>query len=169
MEDNRFKLEGSVTLIEEIKHLTQYLRKRTFKIRFSDTDFAGKIQERIIKFDTINAGTMLLDNVCVDDLVKVEFYIEGRDYTKENGVVLNFTSLIAYNIEIITSSNRDTQEDKEAVKSELGRVYKLKEVSEEELARNMITPDPEPSTAKDKEDPFASPPITQKEFNDLPF
>lgn len=169
MEDNRFKLEGSVTLIEEIKQLTQYLRKRTFKIRFSDTDFAGKIQERIIKFDTINAGTMLLDNICVDDLVKVEFYVEGRDYPKEEGIILNFTSLIAYNIEIISSANRDTQEDKEAIHSDLGRVYKLKESSEEELARNMITPDPEPSTSKDKGDPFANPPVTQKEFNDLPF
>ena len=130
--DNRHELIGTITDIEEPKTVTQYLRKRIFKIRFTDTDFADKIQERVVKFETLNQGMLILDPVRKDDLVKVLFYIEGRDYEK-NGVIQNFTSIVAYEIEII-SSQRDTKEDKDAVITNEGRKYEMKESSDEELA-----------------------------------
>ena len=139
--ENRFDITGVVTEISDILQFSAYLRKRIFKVRFSDIDFANKIQERIIKLETINNQMEILDGVITDDLVKVHFYIEGRDVVKE---------------------------DKEAVHSDLGRSYKLKESSEEELARNIVSTDDddpfsnvESGYDKKKED--------DKEFSDLPF
>jgi len=166
-DENRYDKTGVITEISDILQFSAYLRKRIFKIRFSDIDFASKIQERIIKFETINNQMEILDGVVIDDLVKVHFYIEGRDVVKEDKTI-NYTTLVAYDIEILSSPNRDTKEDKEAVHSDLGRSYKLKESSEEELASNMVSTDDddpflnvESGYDKKKED--------DKEFSDLPF
>ena len=167
--ENRFDITGVVTEISDILQFSAYLRKRIFKVRFSDIDFANKIQERIIKLETINNQMEILDGVTTDDLVKVHFYIEGRDVVKEDKTI-NYTTLVAYDIEILSSPNRDTQEDKEAVHSDLGRSYKLKESSEEELARNMVSTD-------DDDDPFLNVESgydkkkekDDKDFSELPF
>ena len=167
--ENRFDITGVVTEISDILQFSAYLRKRIFKVRFSDIDFANKIQERIIKLETINNQMEILDSVITDDLVKVHFYIEGRDIIKEDKTI-NYTTLVAYDIEILSSPNRDTQEDKEAVHSDLGRSYKLKEASEEELARNMISTDDDPfSNVESGYDKKEKEEKKEDKFNDLPF
>ena len=134
---------GTVVEISEVKQFSAWLRKRDFKIRFTDVDFANKIQERVVKLTTINDQNSLLDSCRVDDIITVNFYIEGRDYIKD-GKTLNFTNLICYDIKIITSASRDTKEDKNAVITEIGKMYKdpIKEATDEELAGYMIGGDP---------------------------
>ena len=141
--ENRFPLTGIVTYIGEVRTISQYFTKREFKIRFSDIDITSKATERIIKIDTINSNIKLLDNIRVEDVVNVQFYIEGRDFIKD-GKIVNFTSLVCYEIEIVSSSSRDTKEDYEAVITDEGKVYKpvIKPSTDEELAGYMVEPDP---------------------------
>jgi len=130
-----YKKAGTLVYKGEPRQLTQYLRKRDFKIRFTDIDFANKIQERIVKFELINDNMSELDAALVDDQLNVDFYIEGRDFTKD-GKTLNFTSLIAIKIDILRSEQRDNEDDKKAVITNEGRDYKPleKEATDEELA-----------------------------------
>ena len=146
MEDkdpNRFSFMGTVIEISEVKQFSAWLRKRDFKIRFTDVDFANKIQERVVKLTTINDQNSLLDECRIDDDIKVEFYIEGRDFVKD-GKTLNFTNLICYDIKILRSPSRDTKEDKNAVVTNEGRDYKpvIKPATNEELAGYMVEGDP---------------------------
>ena len=130
-----YKKTGTVTYIGEPDKKTQYLSKRTFKIRFTDIDFANKIQQRVIKFDLINDNMTEIDGALLDDQVDVEFYIEGRDFTKD-GKTTNYTSLVAIKVDIIRSSQRDTDEDRKAVITNEGREYKplQQEATDDQLA-----------------------------------
>lgn len=134
---------GTIIEISEVKQFSAWLRKRDFKIRFTDVDFANKIQERVVKLTTINDQNSLLDECRIDDDIKVEFYIEGRDFVKD-GKTLNFTNLICYDIKILRSPSRDTKEDKNAVVTNEGRDYKpvIKPATNEELAGYMVEGDP---------------------------
>lgn len=174
--ENRIKLSGIVTFIGEPKVFSEFFTKREFKIRFTDIDITNKAAERIIKFDVINKNVKLLDDLRVDDLVNVDFYIEGRDLQKDDRV-LNFTTLVCYNLEIVSSPSRDTIDDYRAVITEDGKQYKpvIKPATDEELAGYMVEPDPlikiPGSEDKDKlKDVFEN--IEAKEnndFEDLPF
>jgi hypothetical protein len=141
--ENRYPIIGTIVDIGEVKQISPYLRKREFKIRFSDTDFTNKIQERVIRFTTINDHNSLLDSCKIDEVVEVQFYLEGRDITKD-GKVINFTNLICYEIKILSSNTRDTKEDKDAIITGEGREYKpvIKPATDEELAGYMVEGDP---------------------------
>jgi hypothetical protein len=141
--ENRYPITGTITEIEEVKQLSPYLRKCNFKIRFTETDFANKIQERVIKLTTINDYNEEITKCKVDDLVSILFYVEGRDYNKD-GKIINFTNLIAYKIDILSSSSRDTKEDKDAIITNEGREYKqvIKPAIDEQLAGYMVEGDP---------------------------
>ena len=172
--ENRFPLTGIVTYIGEVRAISQYFTKREFKIRFSDIDITNKATERIIKIDTINTNINLLDNIRIDDVVNVQFYIEGRDFIKE-GKIVNFTSLVCYEIEIVSSPTRDTKEDYQAKITPEGKEYKtvLKPATDEELAGYMVEPDPlvkvpEGKSVIKEEDPFANI-VPATEYKDLPF
>lgn len=173
--DNRITLSGIVTYIGEPKIFSEYFTKREFKIRFSDIDITNKAAERIIKFDVINKNVKLLDDVKVEDLINVSFYIEGRDLEKD-GKVMNFTTLVCYNLEIVSSPSRDTIEDYKAVITENGKEYKpvIKPATDEELAGYMVEPDPliKVPGSEDKErlkDVFENIESNKNEINDLPF
>ena len=140
--DNRYPITGVVVDIGPKKNHSQYFSKQMFKIRISDTDFANKITQRIIRFDTVNENMKFLDSVRLNDLVKIDFYIDGRDYDKD-GSILNFTSLICYNLEILSSESRDTKEDKEAVITGDGKDYTTvyKPATDEDLSKYMVGAD----------------------------
>jgi len=154
--DNRFKLTGTVSEMYEMKQLSPFFRKREFKIRISDTDFQNKVVERNIKFGLINQDVPLLDNVRVDDIVSINFYLDGRDVSKD-GKTSNYTSVVCYELEIISSPTRETKEDKNISMIQGGNAP-LKQSTLDEL---MITP------VQDK-DEF---PVTNTidEFGGLPF
>lgn len=92
---NRFNITGTVTRIYPPVTRSERFRKQEFSIRFTDINpFNNKVTERTVKFTLINDDIRLLDNVREEDQVEVLFYVDGRDYTK-NDVVNNFTSLAA--------------------------------------------------------------------------
>jgi hypothetical protein len=83
-----------------------------------------------------------LNGVRVDDQIKAKFYISGKDVAKKDNpeVIMNFTTLVAIEVEILSSPTRDTKKDKDAVITGEGKIYKdpLVEATVEELA-GMVT------------------------------
>ena len=154
--DNRYQITGTVSEMYEIKQLSAYFRKREFKIRITDTDFQNKVVERNIKFGLINQDVPLIDNVKIDDVVSIKYYLDGRDVTRD-GKTSNYTSVVCYELEIISSPTRETKEDKN-ISIIQGGTAPLKQSTMDEL---MITP------VQDK-DEFA-PVNIDNEFGDLPF
>ena len=134
MEENRFPMTGTVVELTETKQISQYFRKREFKLRFSDVDFTGKVVDRLAKFVLINDSCSKFDNVAVDDIIQIMWYLDGRDYVKD-GKTLNFTSCVCYEVDIISSPTRATDEDKNAVITPEGLQYKEKEATIEDAIR----------------------------------
>jgi hypothetical protein len=176
MSENRGKLTGIITEISESKQLSAYFKKRECKMRISDTDFTGKTIERNIKFTFINENCELLDMVRLDDTVIISYYLDGRDYIKD-GKTLNFTVPTGFDIIVLQSPSRSSEETRNAVVTEDGLVFKepekivtIKDLMNLDLSKYMVDPDSALETsANDK--------ITTEEknepdkdlFNDLPF
>ena len=190
--DITFPLTGTVIEIGEVKVLSPYFSKREFKLRFTDTDFKNKIKENKIVLNVQNEDMQLLDAVRIDDMVNLRFYIDGRDFMKKDqSGMINFTTLVCYQIDIISSPSRNTDADRNAVITGEGKIYKdpLAPATDEQLAG--IAP-AEPLLAdwekkKDKyglrddgnggkeafvrqpeDNPFPDP-VESKEYKDLPF
>jgi len=86
-----------------------------------------------------------LNGVRVDDQVRVKFFITGKDIAKKDNpeVIMNFTTLVAFEVEILSSPTRDTKADKNAVITKEAKVYKdpLVEATMEELAGLVVKKD----------------------------
>jgi hypothetical protein len=142
--DRVFDLTGIVIEIGEIKLLSQYFSKREFKIRYTETDFKNKIKENKVQFNIQNEDIEKLDTVRVDDEVKVLWYVDGREFNKKDGSgIMNFTTLVCYDIEILNSPTRSTEKDRNEVVTDKGKEFKdpLKEATVEELA-GVVKQDP---------------------------
>jgi len=193
--ENIYPITGTVIEIGEVKVLSQYFSKREFKLRWTDTDFRNKIKENKGLFNVQNEDMQLLDTVRVDDVIRIKFYIDGRDIMKKDqSGMMNFTTLVCYDLEILSSPTRDTKADKEAVITKEAKVYKdpLSPATDEQLA-GLVTAteledifnkkkdkyglNEEPNTGAEsikskilskEEDPFSN--IEEvKEISDLPF
>ena len=135
--ENTYPIIGTIIEIGEVKILSQYFSKREFKLRFTDTDFRNKIKENKIVLNVQNEDIQLLDSAKIDDTVKLRYYIDGRDIMKKDqSGIINFTTLVCYEIEILSSPVRDTDKDRNAVITNEGKVYKdpLIASTDEELA-----------------------------------
>lgn len=160
MDDNRFEITGVVTAIDDIEVKSPFFKLRNFKIRFSDVEFTGKAVERIIKFVAYNDETDMLDNVCLDDVVQIKFYIDGRDVSKD-GKVYNFTNLIMKRVDVINSVSRTTQETREALVTKDGLMFDNSEDKTITIEDLMGVPKTLPYTAEAN--------TIKSEFDDLPF
>lgn len=143
--ENTYPLTGTVIEIGEVKVLSPYFSKREFKLRYTDTDFKNKIKENKILLNVQNEDMALLDAVRIDDIVNIRFYIDGRDIMKKDqSGMLNFTTLVCYEIDILSSPSRNTDADRNAVISNEGKTYKdpLIASTDEQLAGIIPTQDP---------------------------
>lgn len=133
--DNRYPFTGVVVEIGDTKRISSYFTKREFKLRYTDIDFKNNIVERIAKFAFQNDDCILGDDIRVEDLVKVTFMVDGRDLVK-NDVKMNFTSLVAIEVSILSSPSRDTQKEREMPITSEGRDIRkeIQEATDEELA-----------------------------------
>ena len=133
MEENRYQLTGTLIFKGEVIQHSPYFKRREFKLRFSDIDFNGKIIERFPVFRLINDHCMLIEEIPIDSLVQIEFYLDGRDYVKE-GKTMNFTSPVCYDISMISNSEAEEGE-RNAIVTENGLVEQEKEATVEDLIR----------------------------------
>ena len=148
--------EGTVIELKDTVKFNDYFSKREFKIRYTEQDLAGKIVEQKVKFIAQDVETIDgLDGVRVDDQVNVKFYITGTDRAKKDNpeVIMNFTNLVAVEVEVLSSPTRDTKADKEAVIPKEAKVYKdpLVEATAEQLAGLVTGPELEAIFDKKKD------------------
>jgi len=135
--------EGIVIDIKQTVKFNDYFSKREFKIRYTEQDLANKIVEQKIKLVAQDNETIeAMDGIRIDDQVRVQFYINGKDVLKKDdpSVIMNFTTLVAFSVELLGSPTRDTKKDKEAVITKEAKVYKdpLAPATDEQLA-GMVT------------------------------
>ncbi len=139
--ENTYQITGTVIEIGEVKVLSQYFSKREFKIRYTDIDFKNKVKENKILFNIQNEDITTLPAIKVDDNIRVKFYIDGRDFNKKDGSgMINFATLVCFDIEVLSSPSRDTDKDRNAVITNEGKVYKdpLIAATMEELAGLVV-------------------------------
>jgi hypothetical protein len=134
MTDNRFSLTGTLVFIGESLLINPYFTKRECKIRFSDSNLNGQIVERRVKIEFQNDKCDLLDGARVEDVVQIDFYMDGKD-VKKIDKEYNFTMPVGYDIIIMNSPSRSTEESRNAVITKDGLEYKeeAKEVIIEDL------------------------------------
>ena len=134
--DNRFPFTGVVTEISEMKRMTNYFVKREFKLSYSDVNSGGNIVQLNAKFAFHNDDIILADDMRIGDIVTIGFFVDGRDVTSRDGKQYNFTSLVAYEVSIVSSPSRDGSKEREAVIKPEGRDIKKEEkaVTDEQLA-----------------------------------
>lgn len=159
MDENKFLLTGVLIWMDDTKIFSPYFKKRDFKIRISDVDFRGNTVERKIKLTVHNDNCEMLEDTRIDDVIQVKFYIDGKDVIKD-GKEYNFTTLVGYDIIVINSVSRSTQEMREAVITKEGLLFEsgAKEVTIEDM---ML--------GKKHEEEFPVEIKTEEPFDDLPF
>lgn len=140
---DKYTKEGTVIELKDTVKFNDYFSKREFKIRYTEQDLSDKIVEQKIKLVAQDVETIdSLDAVRVDDQVKVSFYITGKDVAKKDNpeIIMNFTTLVAVEVEVMGSPTRDTKADKNAVITKEAKVYKdpLVEATMEELAGLVV-------------------------------
>lgn len=171
-EDNRHVMTGVIIDVDKNTNvISQYFSKRQCKIRFSDTDFTGKLMERKVKLEFQNDDCEMLNVVKEGYTVQIRYFIDGRDVVKD-GKTFNFTALVGYDLVILSNGDDATQEDKNAVITPEGLEYKqeikatsIDDVIRANLNKFQIEEDPlfgdigKKDEQKDK----------QLNFTDLPF
>jgi len=163
MDENRYEMTGVITEIGETKQYSPFFKKCECKLRISDIDFTNKIVERKIKFGFINDNCELIEMCKIDDSVTIKFYIDGRDIEKD-GKVFNFTSNIGYDIVIINSPSRTTDEDRKSVVTAEGLVYKEEAREEKEVSLDDLI-----NAGREEESGTVNNNGLEDIFNDLPF
>jgi hypothetical protein len=131
--------EGIVIELKDTVVFNEYFSKREFKLRYTETDLTNKIVEQKVKFIAQDKETIdSLNMVRVDDHISVKYYISGKDVTKKDNpsVIMNFTTLVCFDVSILSSASRDTEKDRNAVITGQTREYKdpLIAVTDEQLA-----------------------------------
>jgi hypothetical protein len=96
-----FELSGKLFLKEETNVISDKFKKREFVV-LKEENNAGSIFTEYIKFQLVQDKCSLLDNVQLQDEVKVSFNIKGVKWEK-NGNVSYFNNLDAWRIEQLSA------------------------------------------------------------------
>ena len=112
MYDNNFRIEGTIKNRFETIQVTDKFSKREFVLSVSRPE-DNKVE--LIKFQCLNVGTKLLDEIRVGNRVIVEFKVSGRKWDK-GGEEVYFTNLDCLSIDILDPTNleehtTDTKQD----------------------------------------------------------
>ena len=135
-----FEINGRLAEKFETQKVSDRFQKREFVLEIKSTGATGYEFVDLIKFQSTQDKCSLLDQVNIDDTIKVSFNLRGRKWEKD-GQVSYFTNLEAWRIE------------------------KLSNESVEPASETPIE-NSEPS----QEAPFPSnPPENDSGFDDLPF
>lgn len=89
-----FTLSGTVKVKNDTQQISEKFKKREFVV----TDASGNYPQDI-SFQLTQDRTDQLDNVNVNDMVNVSFFIRGREWTSPKGEVKYFNSLDVWKVE----------------------------------------------------------------------
>lgn len=93
-----FEITGRLTEKFETQQISERFQKREFVLEIKESSSGGMEFIDYIKFQATQDKCSLLDNIHVNDQVKVSFNLRGRKWEKE-GRVSYFTNLDAWRIE----------------------------------------------------------------------
>lgn len=134
-----FEINGRLAEKYETQKVSDRFQKREFVLEVKSNSATGYEFVDFIKFQSTQDKCALLDQVNIDDTVKVSFNLRGRKWEKD-GQISYFTNLEAWRIEKLSSESGDT-------------------MSETPTANSDSSDAPFPS----------SPPENDSGFDDLPF
>lgn len=101
-----FKLEGKLTLVEDVQQVSEKFSKREFVIEIENE--RNPQYNDFVKFQLSNANTAKVDGMGVGDTIEVKFDINGRKWEKE-GKVNYFTTLNAWDVVAKTKGSQPAQ------------------------------------------------------------
>lgn len=115
-----FEINGRLAEKFETQKVSDRFQKREFVLEVKSTGATGYEFVDFIKFQATQDKCSLLDQVNLDETVKVSFNLRGRKWEKE-GQVSYFTNLEAWRIEKLSNeSSGDTADETPIVNSEPG-------------------------------------------------
>ena len=99
-----FEISGRLAEKFETQKVSDRFQKREFVLEIKSNSATGYEFVDLIKFQSTQDKCALLDQVNIDDTVKVSFNLRGRKWEKE-GQVSYFTNLEAWRIEKLSSDS----------------------------------------------------------------
>lgn len=93
-----FELEGTLIEKYDTEEVTATFRKREFVVETSETGAGGRVFTETIKFQLTQDRCNLLDQLQLNERVRVSFAIRGRRWDK-GGKVSYFNNLEAFRLE----------------------------------------------------------------------
>jgi len=108
-----FEISGRITDIFPTQQVTDTFKKREFILEIKESSSTGFEFVEYIKFQTLQDKCTLLDNLNVNDSVRVSFNLKGRKWEKD-GQTTYFTNLDAWKIE----NERSTDSNPTAIPSD---------------------------------------------------
>jgi hypothetical protein len=135
-----FEISGRITEIFQTQQVTDKFKKREFILEVKETNNTGFEFVEYIKFQTIQDKCNMLDELKINDQVKVSFNLRGRKWEKD-GQTSYFTNLDAWRIE-----------------------------DDQSTSNNPITSSVQDTVSSDNNTPLSQdPPADDSGFDDLPF
>ncbi len=101
-----FEINGRLAEKFETQKVSDRFQKREFVLEIKSNSATGYEFVDFIKFQSTQDKCALLDQVNIDDTVKVSFNLRGRKWEKD-GQVSYFTNLEAWRIEKLSNESGD--------------------------------------------------------------
>ena len=114
-----FEINGRLAEKFETQKVSDRFQKREFVLEVKSTGVTGYEFVDFIKFQSTQDKCALLDQVNIDDTVKVSFNLRGRKWEKD-GQVSYFTNLEAWRIEKLSTETGEPTSETPIVNSESG-------------------------------------------------
>ena len=114
-----FEINGRLAEKFETQKVSDRFQKREFVLEIKSNSATGYEFVDFIKFQSTQDKCALLDQVDIDDTVKVSFNLRGRKWEKD-GQVSYFTNLEAWRIEKLSTETGEPTSETPIVNSESG-------------------------------------------------
>jgi len=114
-----FEINGRLAEKYETQKVSDRFQKREFVLEVKSNSATGYEFVDFIKFQSTQDKCALLDQVNIDDTVKVSFNLRGRKWEKD-GQISYFTNLEAWRIEKLSSESGDTMSETPIANSDTG-------------------------------------------------
>ncbi|RLD52277.1 MAG: hypothetical protein DRI97_14660 [Bacteroidetes bacterium] len=114
-----FEINGRLAEKFETQKVSDRFQKREFVLEIKSNSATGYEFVDFIKFQSTQDKCALLDQVNIDDTVKVSFNLRGRKWEKD-GQISYFTNLEAWRIEKLSNETGEPTSETPIVNSESG-------------------------------------------------
>ncbi|HDY87146.1 MAG TPA: DUF3127 domain-containing protein, partial [bacterium] len=105
MEENRFRISGTIEKKLSIKDISASFRKQEFIVNIESFDYKGEPKEEYVKFQCVQNTVTTLGGINEGDKVSIEYKLTGRIWeNKETGKPMYFTNLDVIDISVIDAA-----------------------------------------------------------------